>query len=306
MIYFKIVPNTNLGNWMFQYAVARSLQDDCAAVVEHASLREKFLRQLKEEHFNDVFGEIKVIEAVPSGVRVFVQEQFDYSSLPEELKHGDWVINGFFQSEKFFDIRLTRKMFACKAEREKCLREKYGEWLRQENVCGISIRKGADYQEQCHMHPFVGEVYLNNAVARMKELGARYFVVCSDNISWCKGFFTEARFADSNFLFVERESVLDQLYIHTLCHFNIISNSSFSWWGAWLNENPQKVVIAPKKWFGPFAVWRGIDWRDIYYESVEVIASPSTLQENLRAHLKTAWIVFKIWWVKTRRKALGR
>lgn len=306
MIYIKIVPNTNLGNWMFQYAVAKTLQDECVALIENATLRGKFKRQLKKDNFSDIFRDIEVLESASVDARVFVQDKFSYTALPEDLKTGDWVLDGFFQSEKFFDKEMMRKLFACTADREHYLQKKYGGWLAKPEVCGISIRKGKDYQEQCHMHPFVGEPYLRSGVARMKELGARHFIVCSDNIPWCKDFFTNANFPDCQFLFVEGEKVLDQLYIHSLCKHNIISNSSFSWWGAWLNGNEKKVVIAPRKWFGPFAVWRGIDWRDIYYDAVEILSSPSTVGENLKAYWKTIWLVVKIRYVALRRKIFGR
>jgi hypothetical protein len=51
-------------------------------------------------------------------------------------------------------------------------------------------------------------------------------------------------------IFVENNDNIEDMWLMSLCEHNIIANSSFSWWGAWLNKNKNKTVIAPSKWFG--------------------------------------------------------
>ena len=72
------------------------------------------------------------------------------------------------------------------------------------------------------------------------------FVVFSDDIKWCK-----ENFIGNNFYFVENEKDYIEMYLMSSCNNNIISNSSFSWWSAWINENENKKIIGPKNWFGP-------------------------------------------------------
>lgn len=71
------------------------------------------------------------------------------------------------------------------------------------------------------------------------------YLIISDDIDWCK-----RNFKGANFYFVDDEDPIIDLYIQTLCDNNIISNSTFSWWGAWLNPNKDKVVVCPDPWFG--------------------------------------------------------
>jgi hypothetical protein len=68
----------------------------------------------------------------------------------------------------------------------------------------------------------------------------------SDDIDWCK----ENLKFPINTHFIEEDETIS-LYLMASCDHNIIANSSFSWWGAWLNENPNKIIIGPKTWFGP-------------------------------------------------------
>ena len=104
--------------------------------------------------------------------------------------------------------------------------------------------------------------YYNKAIKQFDK--DSNFLIFSDDIEWAKN-----NFKGDNFYFItenkiEGNDVMDtlniskgghpdyiELYMMSLCDHNIIANSSFSWWGAWLNENPNKKVIAPKKWFGP-------------------------------------------------------
>lgn len=71
-------------------------------------------------------------------------------------------------------------------------------------------------------------------------------IIFSDNIEWCR-----ANLSMEDALYVDWNNGVDSwqdMYLMSLCKHNIIANSSFSWWGAWLNENPNKIVIAPKQW----------------------------------------------------------
>jgi len=70
------------------------------------------------------------------------------------------------------------------------------------------------------------------------------FMIFSDDIEWCK-----TKFVGNHFYFVENEDDYVDLYIMSFCNHNIIANSTFSWWGAYLNNYNDKIVIYPKKWF---------------------------------------------------------
>ena len=72
------------------------------------------------------------------------------------------------------------------------------------------------------------------------------FAFFSDDIEWCK-----QTFEGDNNVFVEKQDDVLDLYLMSKITNNIIANSSFSWWAAWLNENKDKTVISPKEWFGP-------------------------------------------------------
>jgi hypothetical protein len=88
--------------------------------------------------------------------------------------------------------------------------------------------------------------YYEQAVKKFNKKSV--FVVFSDDIEWCKKqeFFKTL----GNVVFV-KDMDYNEMYLMSLCKHNIIANSSFSWWGAYLNMNRRKKVIAPMQWFGP-------------------------------------------------------
>ena len=79
----------------------------------------------------------------------------------------------------------------------------------------------------------------------MELVGADKFLVFSDDMRWCK-----AHFTGNNFEFSEGNLPHVDLGLMIGCEHHITANSSFSWWGAWLDPNLQKTVVSPKQWFG--------------------------------------------------------
>ncbi len=94
--------------------------------------------------------------------------------------------------------------------------------------------------------PFYGEKFLKEAIRNFPE--DALFVVFSDDIQWCKNHLSSLR---NKMVFIENEPYYNDFYLMSLCKHNIVTNSTFSWWGAYLNKNPEKKVIAPRHFFFP-------------------------------------------------------
>ena len=114
---------------------------------------------------------------------------------------------------------------------------------REEGLCGIHCRRG-DYVKLQNFHPLQTMHYYQKA---MELSGCSKFLIFSDDINWCK-----QNFKGNQFDFAEGNSeVSDLALMAKKCSDIIIANSSFSWWGAYLNQNLNKKVFYPSNWFGP-------------------------------------------------------
>ena len=126
-------------------------------------------------------------------------------------------------------------------------------------TCSIHVRRG-DYVEKSEVFPPQPLSYYETSVKKLYGANLKHihFIICSDDIEWCK-----YNFKFPNMTFVEDEIDIIDMFIMSMCGDNIIANSSFSWWSAWLNQNQNKVV-APAKWFGPK---RSLNTKDLYLDN---------------------------------------
>ncbi len=188
---------------------------------------------------------------VSSGKVFYGEKGWYYEELPfiEDVK-----LFGYFQSWKYFKHceDKIRDLFTFSDQIKNKVNNKYAALrLPGLNTCSVHVRRG-DYignhfHEVCHLE------YYNDAINEIKNrVNIDLFVVFSDDVAWCK-----ENFKGEEFLFIKDNSNVEDLYLMSCCKHNIIPNSSFSWWGAWLNANENKIVIAPGRWFGDAS--RGVE-----------------------------------------------
>ncbi|MGE4398302.1 MAG: alpha-1,2-fucosyltransferase [Campylobacterales bacterium] len=181
--------------------------------------------------------------------------------------NGNAYIYGAWQSPKYFcNIRNElHKIYTLKSkidDKNLNILEK----IAKTNSVSIHIRRG-DYVSEKYKNDFVqlDINYYEKAIGYIKnKYPDAVFFIFSNDINWCKN-----NFGHSNtFKYVDQNSELAghiDMYLMSQCKHNIIANSTFSWWGAWLNQNESKIVICPSKWFGPNLKNHSI--RDLYEES---------------------------------------
>jgi len=158
---------------------------------------------------------------------------------------------GYFQSERnFYSSEFIKWLFEPTERVVSLLADSYD--IFDCTTCSIHVRR-QDYLQLSDYHHNLTVDYYKKAIWTLNPFKVDKFLVFSDDIKWCKETFTE-----DHFIFMDSVDYI-ALYQMILCDHNIIANSSLSWWGAYLDENFSKVIIAPEKWFGH----KGSDSRDV-------------------------------------------
>lgn len=274
-----------LGNQMFQYALYRALKkkgktvkiDDVTGFVND-KLREPVLqgygidyeRATKDEVIAltdskmDIFSRIR---RKLTGRKTFRIDEESGRFDPNILELENAYLVGYWQSEKYFaDEAVQNEIKEAFEKRPQELMNDTVSWtlLQQIECCesvSLHVRR-TDYVDAEHIqiHNICSEKYYKNAIDKIrKEYPNAMFFIFTDDKEWCK-----KHFKGRCFSVVELEegpkTDIAEMMLMSKCKHHIIANSSFSWWAAWLNDAPEKLVIAPSKWINHK------DMDDIYTE----------------------------------------
>lgn len=176
-----------------------------------------------------------------------------YKPIPRCKNNTNLSLQGQFVSWKYLHHhydKLVALFEPCSAVLDH-VRSKYAKLIENPNTVAIHVRT---YSKDLHEGglPFVGINFFKLALAESPN-GAT-FVIFSDRINWCKVNFQKL-FPDKSFVFIEGNDPIEDLHLMSLMKHQIISNSTYSWWGAYLNKNPNKIVICPQQLLRKASSW---------------------------------------------------
>ena len=261
--------NGGLGNQMFQYAAGKRLaiKNNTELKIDNTEYQANNYRAYGLNNFNIIeniatqseiakikkSGFLKIIDSFKPNYKRSTVRHHKYNFYPNLLKIKDHTyLDGNWQNEKYFlDIKEgIIKDFTLKNP----IDNKYPNLISQiknTNSVSLHIRRG-DYitnKKFSKVYSLLDEKYYKRAVKFIAEkISDPRFFIFSDDIKWVK----QNLNISYPKIFVSDENETknyEELILMSLCKHNIIANSSFSWWGAWLNQNPDKTVVVPKNWF---------------------------------------------------------
>jgi hypothetical protein len=203
--------------------------------------------------------------------KVMVDDHADPAQVLAELRDGV-AYGGYFQSERYFEgyEAEVRSLFRVRAEFEAAFAAKYGDLGRY--VC-VHMRRG-DFFEWGEGGRALPTSYFFDALAAAGDLDGREVIVISDDLELAK-----AEMAGLDGARFESNSAMVDLLLLMNADVVVASNSSYSWWGAWLNRRPGARVLAPRHWVGfPERSDRPRDVIASGWETVPVDPMPQTRQ----------------------------
>jgi len=255
-VFLEIKLAGGLGNQLFQYATARiiSVKNKIPFLLfnidkySNESLGRRFGllhlnikgRVIRNQQVKNIFSRNTKLNRLVSAVNLHEHiEENGFVLQPLDHKAGFLTsITGYWQSANYFnDIRplLLKEITPLQIP-------SYPAWLTKQTTVAIHVRR-TDYLAEPR-YGFLGADYYARAISYMKsQITNPLFVIFSDDMEWCRQEFKEEGFL----FFGETAWQADYLQLHLMskCTHQIIANSTFSWWAAWLNSRKEKIVLRP-------------------------------------------------------------
>ncbi|MDO5522637.1 MAG: alpha-1,2-fucosyltransferase [Bacteroidia bacterium] len=255
-----------LGNQMFQYAAAKQLAEklNTSLKLDISFLQNNAADSTNREFELDKFSipieiasaeEVKKVreKKTKNFIRPTVIREKYFGFVKPFLKAGnDYYMNGYWQSDKYFaDVEaIIRSEFKFIEP----LSDEYYIGMQgkivSSNSVSLHFRRG-DYVSNSKTNKYHGVcslAYYQNAVKTISDkISNPHLFVFSDDIDWVKSNFHTG--LPTVFVEKKNENLHTDFRLMSMCRHNIIANSSYSWWAAWLNPNKEKIVIAPRRWY---------------------------------------------------------
>jgi hypothetical protein len=245
-----------MGNQMFQYAFGRSLSLKYnvplkldLSILKRRDFGPDFVYRDYDLDLFNVFADFDI--NMESKVHHLSEPHFHFSEKSlnyYESIDGDLSIYGYWQSPKYFAYaeEIIRKDFQFRDTVSGPAVTMMAE-IRATNSVVINVRR-TDYLNT-DFHGVMGLEYIMAGVEIIRsKIKNPHFFIFSDDIDWCR-----ENIRLDNMTIVDHQYKGDRfgnyLQLMKACKHYIIPNSTFAWWGAWLNDNPDKIVITPAKWF---------------------------------------------------------
>jgi len=267
--------NGGLGNQMFQYAAGRCLAYTLGAdfKIDITDLESNKLRSYALGCFNT-----QLTFALPTDLKLINNLNTTQTSRIKRIIRGDWhkkpirhfkekhfhydpsfssitdnyYLEGYWQSEKYFTaianiIRTDFSFISPPSEFNLTMANN----IQRHHSIAVHIRRG-DYITDPNankIHNTYNIEYYREAISNiLGKVSDPHFYIFSDDPDWVRNNFIIDN--PTTYVSHNNESAChEDMRLISLCKHQIIANSSFSWWGAWLNPNPDKIIIAPLRWF---------------------------------------------------------
>lgn len=233
-----------IGNQLFQWAYAKSM-----------SLDNNLDYVFDDSHYEICYKHFYALDRIPAIQQEcklsrdrqadhIVNDPLQYQPLHNLPSNKTFYFDGYWQCERYFrhHADLIRSLLKPQGEIKERLLSRYRDSLK--NSVSLHVRR-SDYLDSNGFHPVMGPEYYEKALEAVGPVDN--ILIFSDDIPWCKD-----TFKFDQRVFVEGNNNIEDLWLMSMCDHNIIANSSYSWWGSWLNDNPDKKVVAPSNWFGNF------------------------------------------------------
>jgi hypothetical protein len=232
-----------LGNQMFQIskAICEGLKNEINVVFQKQSFTPMNGNQ-PTKYISNIFRNVHFVESLPFRNRI-TELSWSYNDIDVKYTNST-EFYGYYQSSKNFGVysKLLKDIFSPTQEFIDKLKNIHPNIFNKDSV-SIHVRRG-DYLNISNVLPIIDKSYIDESLRQLG--GYSNIFIFSDDKEWCK-----KNLKYNNSTVVENLEDYEELWSISLCNHNIMSNSSFSWWGSYLNKNENRKVFVPSIWFGP-------------------------------------------------------